>query len=125
MTPRCENYMTSRWLAARGDHLRQSLMATPQIFVQADSDLMLARRITRDTKERGRSVDGILEQYVLPNDSPNAGSHARRYLRYVKPSYDNFVLPSSRHADIVRSCFNNQISYPADQRRLYPEKIIP
>jgi len=54
--------MTSRWLAAREDHLRRSLMATPQIFVQADSDLMLARRITRDTKERGRSVDGILEQ---------------------------------------------------------------
>lgn len=56
-----------------------------KVFVQADSDLMLARRIARDTKERGRTVDGILEQY----------------LRYVKPSYDNFVLPSSRHADII------------------------
>jgi len=56
-----------------------------KVFVQADSDLMLARRIARDTKERGRSVDGILEQY----------------LRYVKPSFDNFVLPSSRHADII------------------------
>jgi uridine kinase len=62
MTLRCENYMTSRWLAACEDRLRQSLMATPQVFVQADSDLMLARRITRDTRERGRSVDGILEQ---------------------------------------------------------------
>jgi uridine kinase len=49
-------------VAAPDDRLRQSLMATPQIFVQADSDLMLARRIRRDTKERGRSVDGILEQ---------------------------------------------------------------
>ena len=39
---------------------------------------MLARRIERDTKERGRDVDGILSQY----------------LRYVKPAYDNFVLPS-------------------------------
>ncbi|KAF8269548.1 uridine kinase family-domain-containing protein [Lactarius quietus] len=56
-----------------------------KVFVQADSDLMLARRIARDTKERGRAVDGILEQY----------------LRYVKPSFDNFVLPSSRHADII------------------------
>ena len=46
---------------------------------------MLARRIERDTKERGRDVDGILSQY----------------LRYVKPAYDNFVLPSSRYADIV------------------------
>lgn len=54
--------MTSRLLAAREGRLRQPLMATRQIFVQADSDLMLARRIARDTKERGRSVDGILEQ---------------------------------------------------------------
>ncbi len=33
-----------------------------QIFVQCDSDLMLARRIRRDVTERGRSLDGILEQ---------------------------------------------------------------
>ncbi|KAI0303809.1 armadillo/beta-catenin/plakoglobin [Multifurca ochricompacta] len=65
-----------------------------KIFVQADSDLMLARRIARDTKERGRSVDGILEQY----------------LRYVKPSYDNFVLPSSRHADIIVPGKNNAVA---------------
>jgi uridine kinase len=62
---------------------------------------MLARRIARDTKERGRSVDGILEQYAfLPKI--NVVTHIQRYLRYVKPSYDNFVLPSARHADIVR-----------------------
>ncbi|KAI0264485.1 armadillo/beta-catenin/plakoglobin [Gloeopeniophorella convolvens] len=65
-----------------------------KIFVQADSDLMLARRIARDTKERGRTVDGILEQY----------------LRYVKPSYDNFVLPSSRHADIIVPGNNNGVA---------------
>ena len=76
-------------------------MVILQIFVQADSDLMLARRIARDTKERGRSVDGILEQYAFFND-PMSWLNVRRYLRYVKPSYDNFVLPSSRHADIVR-----------------------
>jgi uridine kinase len=46
---------------------------------------MLARRIRRDVKERGRDVDGILDQY----------------LRFVKNSYDNFVQPSSRYADIV------------------------
>jgi len=33
-----------------------------KIFVQCDSDLMLARRIKRDVTERGRDVDGILEQ---------------------------------------------------------------
>ena len=79
---------------------RQALISR-QVFVQADSDLMLARRIARDTKERGRDVDGILEQYVL-NRLEKLTYNLPRYLRYVKPSFDNFVLPSSRHADIVR-----------------------
>ncbi|VDC04789.1 unnamed protein product [Peniophora sp. CBMAI 1063] len=65
-----------------------------KIFVQADSDLMLARRIDRDTKERGRDVDGILSQY----------------LRYVKPAYDNFVLPSSRYADIIVPGHDNSVA---------------
>ncbi|KEP48634.1 uridine-cytidine kinase [Rhizoctonia solani 123E] len=50
------------------------------IFVQCDSDLMLARRIKRDVAERGRDVEGILQQY----------------LRFVKPAYDNFVAPTAR-----------------------------
>ncbi|KAG2131365.1 armadillo beta-catenin plakoglobin [Suillus clintonianus] len=65
-----------------------------KVFVQCDSDLMLARRIQRDVKERGRSVDGVLEQY----------------LRYVKPAFDNFVLPTSRHADIVVPGSNNSVA---------------
>jgi uridine kinase len=35
------------------------MVMTPQ---NCDSDLMLARRIKRDVKERGRDVDGILDQ---------------------------------------------------------------
>ncbi|KAH7909494.1 armadillo beta-catenin plakoglobin [Hygrophoropsis aurantiaca] len=65
-----------------------------KVFVQCDSDLMLARRIQRDVKERGRSVEGVLEQY----------------LRYVKPAYDNFVQPSSRYADIVVPGSNNSVA---------------
>lgn len=33
-----------------------------KVFVQCDSDLMLARRIKRDVQERGRDVTGILDQ---------------------------------------------------------------
>ncbi|KAF7771557.1 hypothetical protein Agabi119p4_5868 [Agaricus bisporus var. burnettii] len=65
-----------------------------KIFVQCDSDLMLARRIKRDIKERGRSVEGILDQY----------------LRYVKPSYDNFVRPTASHADIIVPGYNNSVA---------------
>ncbi|TFK50123.1 armadillo/beta-catenin/plakoglobin [Heliocybe sulcata] len=65
-----------------------------KIFVQCDSDLMLARRIRRDVKERGRSVEGVLDQY----------------LRYVKPAYDNFVLPTSRYADIIVPGSDNHVA---------------
>ncbi|PPQ67489.1 hypothetical protein CVT25_006030 [Psilocybe cyanescens] len=65
-----------------------------KVFVQCDSDLMLARRIKRDVKERGRDVGGILDQY----------------LRYVKPSYDNFVRPSAGHADIIVPGSNNDVA---------------
>ncbi|KAF8917422.1 armadillo/beta-catenin/plakoglobin [Mucidula mucida] len=71
-----------------------SALNVKQVFVQCDSDLMLARRITRDVKERGRDVDGILEQY----------------LRYVKPAYDHFVLPTSAHADIIVPGSNNAVA---------------
>ncbi|RDX57400.1 armadillo/beta-catenin/plakoglobin [Lentinus brumalis] len=52
------------------------------------------RRISRDTKERGRSVDGILEQY----------------LRFVKPAYDNFVQPTSRFANIIVPGSDNTVA---------------
>ncbi|KAI0710271.1 armadillo/beta-catenin/plakoglobin [Earliella scabrosa] len=65
-----------------------------KIFVQCDSDLMLARRIKRDVQERGRSVDGILEQY----------------LRFVKPAYDNFVQPTSRYANIIVPGSDNTVA---------------
>ncbi|KAH8118222.1 armadillo/beta-catenin/plakoglobin [Phellopilus nigrolimitatus] len=65
-----------------------------KIFVKCDSDLMLARRITRDVKERGRDVEGILSQY----------------LRFVKPAYDDFVLPTSRYADIIVPGSNNSVA---------------
>ncbi|KAG8688377.1 Uridine kinase, partial [Ceratobasidium sp. 423] len=65
-----------------------------KIFVQCDSDLMLARRIKRDVAERGRSVDGILEQY----------------LRFVKPAYDHFVAPTARYADIIVPGVRNSVA---------------
>ncbi|MCO5565397.1 hypothetical protein L7F22_019070 [Adiantum nelumboides] len=65
-----------------------------KIFVQCDSDLMLARRIKRDMIERGRDLHGILDQY----------------LRFVKPSMDNFVSHTSKFADIIVPGQNNQVA---------------
>lgn len=57
-----------------------------RIFVQCDSDVQLARRIKRDLLERGRDVNGVIDQY----------------LRFVKPSFDSFILPTAKYADVVR-----------------------
>ncbi|KAF8962791.1 uridine kinase family-domain-containing protein [Flammula alnicola] len=66
-----------------------------KVFVQCDSDLMLARRIKRDINERGRDVTGILDQY----------------LRHVKPSYDNFVRPSATYAELqIVPGSNNEVA---------------
>ena len=56
-----------------------------KVFVDADSDIRLARRIKRDMKKRGRPLDEILEQY----------------LSTVRPMHLQFVEPSKRYADVI------------------------
>ena len=56
-----------------------------KIFVDTDADIRILRRIQRDTKERGRSVDSVIEQY----------------LESVRPMHLDFVEPSKRWADVI------------------------
>jgi uridine kinase len=56
-----------------------------KVYVEADADVRLARRIQRDIKERAREVGGIIQQY----------------LHTVKPAHERFIGPSDRYADIV------------------------
>ncbi|GAV84439.1 PRK domain-containing protein [Cephalotus follicularis] len=56
-----------------------------KIFVDTDSDVRLARRIQRDTVERGRNIQNVLEQYA----------------KFVKPSFEEYILPSKKYADII------------------------
>ena len=51
----------------------------------ADNDVRLARRIQRDVEHRGRNIGNVIEQYT----------------RFVKPSFDTFVAPSRRYADVI------------------------
>ncbi|KAI9257086.1 uridine kinase [Helicostylum pulchrum] len=60
-------------------------MMDVRIFVDTDSDIQLARRLQRDIFHRGRDVNGILDQYA----------------RYVKPSFDNYVRPTMKFADVI------------------------
>lgn len=56
-----------------------------KIFVDAEDDVRVIRRLVRDIKERGRDFDRVVEQY----------------LRSVRPMHMGFVEPSKRHADII------------------------
>ncbi|PIN09795.1 Armadillo/beta-Catenin/plakoglobin [Handroanthus impetiginosus] len=56
-----------------------------KIFVDGDADVRLARRIRRDTVDRGRDLNSVLEQYG----------------KFVKPAFEDFVLPSKKYADVI------------------------
>ena len=56
-----------------------------RIFVDADADVRILRRIVRDVRDRGRSLDSIVNQYLTT----------------VKPMHEQFVEPSKRRADII------------------------
>lgn len=56
-----------------------------KVFVDTDADVRILRRIVRDVKERGRSLESVIEQYLAT----------------VKPMHEQFVIPSKRRADII------------------------
>lgn len=56
-----------------------------KVYVDADADVRLMRRLRRDVQERGRSVESVLDQYT----------------RTVRPMHLEFVEPSKRYADII------------------------
>ncbi|HVH39016.1 MAG TPA: uridine kinase [Gemmatimonadaceae bacterium] len=56
-----------------------------KVFVEADADIRLIRRIRRDMLVRGRPLEEILDQY----------------LNTVQPMHLQFVEPSKRYADII------------------------
>ncbi|MDP6777999.1 MAG: uridine kinase [Candidatus Latescibacteria bacterium] len=58
-----------------------------KVFVDASEETRLARRIERDVRERGRSLDSVMAQY-----------HAT-----ARPMHDRFVEPGEAHADLVVS----------------------
>jgi uridine kinase len=56
-----------------------------RVFVDTDADLRVLRRLERDIRERGRTVESVIEQY----------------LSTVRPMHLEFVEPSKRYADLI------------------------
>ncbi len=56
-----------------------------KLFVDTDADVRILRRLVRDVKERGRSMDSVVSQYLTT----------------VKPMHEAFVEPSKKYADLI------------------------
>ncbi|MCB0078199.1 MAG: uridine kinase [Anaerolineales bacterium] len=72
-----------------------------KLFVDTEGDIRFIRRLLRDVKERGRTLDSVVEQW----------------LRTVKPMHLEFVEPSKRYADII-------IPYSGDHNHVALDMIV-
>lgn len=66
-----------------------------KIFVEADADERILRRVVRDVKERGRDMEGIIDQYLMT----------------VKPMHYIYVEPTKAMADIVINSGQNPVAF--------------
>ncbi|QPC46985.1 uridine kinase [Mangrovibacillus cuniculi] len=56
-----------------------------KLYVDTDADLRIIRRMLRDIKERGRTIESVIEQYIS----------------VVRPMHNQFIEPTKRYADII------------------------
>jgi uridine kinase len=56
-----------------------------KLFVDTDADIRFIRRLERDIKDRGRTLDSVIDQYV----------------NVVRPMHNQFIEPTKRYADII------------------------
>lgn len=56
-----------------------------KVFVDTDADVRILRRIRRDMRDRGRSFESVMNQYITT----------------VKPMHERYVEPSRRNADVI------------------------
>ena len=66
-----------------------------KIFVDADADERILRRVLRDTKERGRDIENIIDQYLTT----------------VKPMHYLYVEPTKSYADLVVNSGLNNVAF--------------
>lgn len=56
-----------------------------KLYVDTDADIRIIRRLLRDIKERGRTIESVIDQYVS----------------VVRPMHNQFIEPTKRYADII------------------------
>ena len=91
-------------LAFLDDRLRD--MFDIKIFVEADADERILRRVIRDVKERGRDIEGVVEQYLTT----------------VKPMHYLYVEPTKPLADVIINSGMNEVAFQLVKTNI--EKIL-
>ena len=66
-----------------------------KIYVEADADERILRRVMRDVKERGRDIEGVVQQYLTT----------------VKPMHYLYVEPTRSLADLVINSGRNETAF--------------
>ncbi|MDR7073601.1 uridine kinase [Fictibacillus barbaricus] len=56
-----------------------------KLFVDTDADIRVIRRMVRDIRDRGRTIDSVIDQYTS----------------VVRPMHNQFIEPTKRYADII------------------------
>ena len=73
-----------------------------KVYVDADADERILRRVLRDTRERGRDVENIVEQYLTT----------------VKPMHNLYVEPTKVYADIITNSGMNPVALDLVSRKI-------
>lgn len=97
--PHCHELSATKIVIVEGLHVLhiESIreLVDQRVFIEVDRDIRFIRRLKRDMAERGRTVDGVIKQY----------------LETVRPMDQAHVQPSRQYADITirHDNFNEQI----------------
>ena len=76
-----------------------------RLYVETDADVRILRRIRRDVLDRGRDLEGVIDQY----------------LSTVKPMHERFIEPTKRHADLILPEGANSVAVDLIEEKLRAE----
>lgn len=79
-----------------------------KVFLDEESDIRLIRRLVRDTSERGRTMESVIQQY----------------LESVRPMHKKLVEPSKQHADLIGASDQNTLTRISRIIREFLEEIL-
>jgi uridine kinase len=81
-----------------------------KVFVDTDADVRILRRLERDIKERGRSLESVIDQYL--------NAVRPMHLQFVEPSkrYADLIIPEGGHNHVAINLLVNQIKTNLDSK---------